>query len=227
MNYAEQMRNDTYLPHDNMIVSQLRPNGINDPALLSAFKKIPREIFVAPALKSLAYSDSPLPGDQGRFLMAPLTIAKLFQLADIKEKDSVLVVGYTSGYTLALASFFTSSLYAQENHPYWIEESSKNLRLCEKDLGISYVTSPLSTNGFQNQLFDVIIFDGAVPEIPQSFINALKENGRIVAVLKHPSSLIGRGTLIQKTGATVSHLIKFDVETPLLPDFTIETTFNF
>ena len=46
---------------DRMVERQLERRGIDDPALLAAFRAVPREAFVDAAHAGYAYDDSPLP----------------------------------------------------------------------------------------------------------------------------------------------------------------------
>ncbi|WP_281389417.1 hypothetical protein [Sphingomonas sediminicola] len=51
-----------------MVDSQLRPVGVNDPAVIEAMSAIPREKFVPDEQKPLAYVDGPIPLGDGRAL---------------------------------------------------------------------------------------------------------------------------------------------------------------
>ena len=53
-----------------MIDSQLRPSGVNEPRVLAAMARIPREDFVPVAMRSAAYIDRAIALGDGRFLAA-------------------------------------------------------------------------------------------------------------------------------------------------------------
>ena len=84
----------------NMVESQIRPSDITDRRIIRAMLETPREQFVAASLKPMAYMDEevalakPTTGTETRSLLAPRTLAKMIQLAQIDSKDVVLdVVG--------------------------------------------------------------------------------------------------------------------------------------
>src|SRR6185295_20183482 len=63
----------------NMVESQLRTNTVIDPAVLRAMADLPRERFLPPNLRKIAYLDEDLPLGGGRFLMEPMVMARLIQ----------------------------------------------------------------------------------------------------------------------------------------------------
>ena len=87
---------------DHMVDGQVRPNKVIDPRIIRAMRAIPRERFVPPHLASLAYADEDVPFARGRALMEPMVIARLAQLARVREGERVLVVGAGPGYGAAL-----------------------------------------------------------------------------------------------------------------------------
>ena len=87
-----------------MVDTQVRPNDVSNPEIVSAFMKTPREAFVPSSRKSVAYSELEIETSEGRSLWTPRDTGKLVKLAGIKPTDIVLVVGAGSGYEAALIS---------------------------------------------------------------------------------------------------------------------------
>src|SRR5690348_11413326 len=75
-----------------MVDSQIRPNRVTDPRILSAMREIPRERFLPPRLRAFAYIDEDVPLGNGRVLMEPLVIARLVQLVAPQPGERALVV---------------------------------------------------------------------------------------------------------------------------------------
>ena len=48
---------------ENMIESQIRPNGITESRVIAAFAAVPREVFVSEGRASVAYMDEDVPLD--------------------------------------------------------------------------------------------------------------------------------------------------------------------
>ena len=82
----------------NMVESQLRTNKVTDEAVLDAFLAVPRERFVPDHLDGIAYVDEDIPLGGGRFLLEPMVLARLMQIAAIGPEDGVLVIGAATGY---------------------------------------------------------------------------------------------------------------------------------
>ncbi|MDE3059773.1 MAG: hypothetical protein KGJ06_02035, partial [Pseudomonadota bacterium] len=82
----------------NMILGQLRTGDVRDERVLAAMQTVPRERFLPENLQGAAYVDEDLETHPGRYLMAPLTFARLLALAEISESSRVLVVGALNGY---------------------------------------------------------------------------------------------------------------------------------
>ncbi|MBM3516194.1 MAG: protein-L-isoaspartate O-methyltransferase, partial [Alphaproteobacteria bacterium] len=51
---------DFELARRKMVASQLRPNEVNDPAVIAAMGAVPREKFLQPAQRQFAYVDEDL-----------------------------------------------------------------------------------------------------------------------------------------------------------------------
>ena len=104
----------------NMVESQVRPSDITDQRIIRAMLEVPREPFVAPALRELAYMDEAVPvtrrldGRAARTLLAPRTFAKLVQLAEIEPGAVVLDVGCATGYSTAVLARLANSVVALE-----------------------------------------------------------------------------------------------------------------
>ncbi|TIO37684.1 MAG: protein-L-isoaspartate O-methyltransferase, partial [Mesorhizobium sp.] len=73
--------------------------------------------------RDLAYIDEDIritdgvSGGGARYLMEPSPLAKLLQLAEISDTDSVLDVGCGTGYSAALLSRIAKSVVALESDP--------------------------------------------------------------------------------------------------------------
>ena len=66
-----------------MVESQLRPQGVTDAAVVAAMGRIPREQFLPPHTRPLAYVDRAVSIGQGRFLPAPAVLGLYGLAADL------------------------------------------------------------------------------------------------------------------------------------------------
>ncbi len=209
----------------HMIDSQLRPNKVSDDRVLGAFAAIRRELFVPEPLRGVAYIDEDLPLGKGRHLMAPMVAARLLQAAAIERTDAVLIVGAGTGYEAALAGTLARNVVAIEENPELAGRA--RAALVEHAIAsVSIVEGPL-TQGYRPRApYDVILFGGAVAEIPAEITSQLSEDGRLLAVVKPPKG-VGRATLTTRTGGLLARRVIFDAAIPLLPGFQQKPAFVF
>ena len=60
---------------EKMVVEQIEGRGIKAPALLEAFRSIPRERFVPAHMRGVAYEDHPLSIGFGQTILGPVGAA--------------------------------------------------------------------------------------------------------------------------------------------------------
>jgi protein-L-isoaspartate(D-aspartate) O-methyltransferase len=208
----------------NMVESQLRPNKVTDPALLDALAAVPRELFVPEPLRSVAYVDEEIPLGRGRFLMEPMILGRLLELAAARPSDVALVVGAGLGYSIAVLARIAGRVVALESDPELARQAAQMLQT----LGVSSVAlveDPLPEGAPQQAPFDVILFDGAVDRVPPAILDQLAENGRLVAVIR--TAGIGRATLMTRRAGIVASRVAFDAAVPRLPGFEPAPAFVF
>jgi protein-L-isoaspartate(D-aspartate) O-methyltransferase len=209
----------------HMIESQIRTNKVTDERLLAAIAKISRELFVPEPLRSVAYVDDDLPLGAGRYLMEPMVAARLLQAAFVERADIALVIGAGAGYEAAVLAQLARAVVALEEDP----ELAKRARAALVDHGIgavSVVEGPLASGHRPRAPYDVILFGGAVAEVPNEILAQLADGGRLVAVVEAAGG-IGRATLTTKTGGAIARRVIFDAAIPLLPGFQAKPAFVF
>ncbi|HTV44626.1 MAG TPA: protein-L-isoaspartate O-methyltransferase [Stellaceae bacterium] len=208
-----------------MIDSQLRPNKVSDERVLAAFERIRRELFVAEHLRSVAYIDEDLPLGRGRYLMEPMVCGRLLQAAAPGRGDAALVVGAGPGYEAALLSLLARSVVAVEADAE-LARCARSALVDHHIASVKVVETPLAEGHRPGAPYDVILFGGAIAELPAAIVAQLAEGGRLVAVVKTGGG-VGRATLATRTGGVLGSRVIFDAATPLLPGFRPEPAFTF
>lgn len=198
----------------HMVDNQLRTNKITDEALLAAMGELPREVFFPRAKRSAAYIDDDVEIAPGRYVMDPMVIGRLLQLAQPRSSDLALVVGAGSGYAAAVLSRCVASVVALESDAKLAERGVSAMRELGID-NVAYIVAPLAAGHPRQAPYDLILFDGAVPEIPQVIADQALEGGRIVAVLAEGG--VGRASLAIRSGGRLSHKTVFDAMVGRLP----------
>ena len=209
----------------HMIESQLRPNKVIDARVLDAFGGIRRELFVPDHLRVVAYIDEDLPLGGGRYLMEPMVVARLLQAAQIERTDKVLIIGAGTGYEAALAAALARSVIALEEDPELARRARASL-VEHFIASVSVVEGPLPQGYRPRAPYDVVLFCGAVADVPSEIDTQLAEGGRVLAVVKSANG-IGRATLWARTGGVMARRVLFDAATPLLPGFSPKPAFAF
>jgi protein-L-isoaspartate(D-aspartate) O-methyltransferase len=208
-----------------MVENQIRPNRIVDPLVIEAMGAVPREAFLPVAQRGIAYVDEDIPLGDGRYLTEPLVTAQLLQAAEITADCVVLIVGGGPGYIAALAARMASAVIMTEDSPELAARANEVLGELSV-LGVTVVTGPLAAGLPDQAPYDVILFGGAVHDVPPAFGDQLTEGGRIVAVVASEHGL-GKGTVMLKMSGVLSRRVAFDAATPLLPAFTPQPAFRF
>ncbi|MYB12109.1 MAG: protein-L-isoaspartate O-methyltransferase [Rhodospirillaceae bacterium] len=212
----------------NMVESQIRPNKVTDPALIRALAALPREQFVPVGRRPLAYVDEDLPIGGGRYLMEPMVLARLIQTASPDPDGIALVVGCGTGYAAAVLARLCETVIGVESDKALAARAAATLT----DLGIDnalIVEGPAGAGYPKQAPYDTILFDGAIPEFPDTLAAQCAEGGRMVGVLTGGGAGIGvgRATVGIAYGGIVSKRPVFDAGVPLLPEFAETRVFRF
>jgi protein-L-isoaspartate(D-aspartate) O-methyltransferase len=224
------LMSDPSLQRINMVESQVRASDVTDQRILRAMLEVPRELFAEPALRGLAYMDEDLPvaapekGRPARALLAPRTLAKLLQLAEIDSDARVLDVGCATGYSTAVLSKIAREVVAVEAEAALAARARSLLR----ELGIGnarVLEGPLAGGAPGEGPYDAIVVNGGVGQAPRRLLEQLKDGGRLVAVLA--DGVLGRGTVWHRAGSAFDARTGFEAGARQLPGFERSKGFVF
>ncbi len=213
----------------SMVDGQLRPVGIRDERILAAMGSIPRELFVPCTLVGVAYIDDDISLISGRFLIQPMVLARLLQLADIREGDRVLDLGVATGYSTLVIAALTSSIYSVEPDALLHKEAEKNIETYAK--GKAKVLAGAPVEGcIEGAPFDVIFINGSVDYVPDYLFEQLAEGGRLVAIVRRygagRASHAGQARLYRKINEEISWTSPFDLSASPAPGFNLPEKFS-
>ena len=183
----------------NMIEQQIRPWDVLDTDILDLLMVVKRENFVPEAYRKLAFVDTSIPLPGGSAMLNPKIEARIAQDVHVKKHENVLLVGAGSGYLTALLAHRARHVTAVEIDPELKDMAQKNLTAA----GITNVTVELGNGaqGWSNGApFDVIVFAGALPVLPETVLQQIKPEGRILAIIGE--SPVMSAHLITRTGDT-------------------------
>jgi protein-L-isoaspartate(D-aspartate) O-methyltransferase len=200
-----------------MVDSQLRPQGVSDPAVLQAMATVPREQFVPDHSRPLAYVDRAVTVGPGRFLSAPAVLGQLLTQMAPERGQRALVIGAGTGYSAALLAAMGLEVVAVESAP--------DLAGKARELGIAVIEAPLEAGHRAGAPYDQVLIDGAVQFIPDPIIAQLADGGRLGAALVDRG--VTRLIVGRKSRGAFGYLSVGDAGVPALPGFTRAKAFTF
>lgn len=215
-----------------MVSQQILTNNVMDTRIVQALAAVPRELFVPAELKHLAYIDDdiPLHSSQdgiGRYIIEPMVLARMLELAEVHYESKVLNIGCTTGYSAAVLARICHAVHALENDELLAARANNNLQ--ELHCRNVQIAIGALQEGFVSAApYDVIVINGGVNAIPPGLENQLKEGGRVAFIMIDDSeATVGRITLGLKHQGAVSYRSYFDTAARLLPGFSTPRNFVF
>jgi protein-L-isoaspartate(D-aspartate) O-methyltransferase len=162
-----------------MVDRQLAQRGIRSPAVLDAMRKIPRQLFVPEAYRSLAYQDGPLAIGEDQTISQPYIVGLMTEVLEVQKSDRVLEIGTGSGYQAAVLAELAAVVYTVEQHPALAEGARKALaRAGVENVRIFIGDGSAGLKG--HAPYDGILVAAAAPRIPRALLEQLSEGGRLV-----------------------------------------------
>jgi protein-L-isoaspartate(D-aspartate) O-methyltransferase len=200
----------------NMIESQIRPNGVTDPRLIAAMAEIPREIFAPADKQMLAYMDGDLPlgwdsFGRRRFLIEPMSLGRLIQMALIEGGDRVLDVGCATGYSSAVLARLAKRVVALEDDPGLAAFAVQQFRALGLD-NIEVVIAPPAFGQAALAPYEAIIVNGRLRRVPDELVRQLAPAGRLAAAIG--DGVTSPATVLTRAGQSWSSRREFDMFVP-------------
>ena len=165
------------------MLERLRESGVKDERVLRAMFEVPREEFVDPRLRNLAYADRALPIEEGQTISQPAMVGILVDALQLRAGDKVLDVGTGSGYQAAVIAQIGAHVIGIER----VEKLAHAARERFARLGynIKVVTGDGSEGLEDEAPFDAIAVGAAAPRLPLELAQQLTEGGRLVVPVAH------------------------------------------
>lgn len=214
-----------------MVDNQIRTFDVTDKSVLEAFDSVPRELFVAPKDRAIAYADKTLVVGEGAFaraLLPPLVLARLVQALEPVAGARALDVMGGMGYSAAIlagagleTSFIEQDAALTDQARAALAEAQVNVQVLAADPALGAGAAPKGVAGRYN----IILINGASEREPEAFFPLLAEGGRLGVLMRNGS--MARATIFLRSGHQVSPRRAFDSVAPVLPGFAAEAGFVF
>lgn len=165
--------------NEQMIREQIESRGIRDPRVLSAFRSVPRELFVPSIARGEAFEDNPLPIGCGQTISQPFIVALMTERLKLAGHERVLELGTGSGYQTAILARLAGTVYSAEIEPRLA--ATVRARLDSLDIHNVVLRLGDGVEAFRDEgPFDAILAAAAAPEMPEPLIEQLAEGGRAI-----------------------------------------------
>jgi protein-L-isoaspartate(D-aspartate) O-methyltransferase len=172
---------DTLAARQQMVDQQIRTWEVLDPRVLDVFAMVPREAFVPPEYRELAFADTPIPIGLGQSMLAPKIQGRILQALSVGAADRVLEVGSGNGYLAACLGLLGAATRSIDIHPHFTASAQANLRAVplatvEFETRDAFAAAPLGE-------YDAIAVTGSLPVYDARFERSLRLGGRLFAIV--------------------------------------------
>ena len=160
------------------LIKSLRAKGITDERILDAFFKVPREKFISAPFRKYAYDDNALPIDCNQTISQPFTVAYMTTVLEVEPGNTVLEIGTGSGYQAAILTELGAEVYSIERIQK-LFNSAKSI-LEKLNFNVQLKVGDGTVGWDEHAPYDRIIVTAAAPSVPDSLIQQLKIDGKLV-----------------------------------------------
>ena len=183
----------------NMIEQQIRPWSVLDPHVLRTLSAVPRERFVPPDYRRLAYSDTRVPIGHGHAMMPPVVEGRRLQALELSGDENVLEIGTGSGFVTACLAGMVHAVESVDIHGEFTASARERLRELDID-NVNLTTGDAAAGWNGGHRFDAIALTGAVPAVPDAYRQALAPGGRLFAIIGDGSEPVLEAIQVTRVG---------------------------
>lgn len=161
------------------LIQHLRREGIDDELVLSAMRRVRRELFVPSQAEHLAYADRPLPIGEGQTISQPYIVALMTQALKITPGMRVLEIGTGSGYQTAILAELSACVISLERRRSLADRARTRLAALNYQ-NVQVHQSDGALGWALDAPYDAVIVTAGSPRIPECLIDQLANHGRMV-----------------------------------------------
>ena len=184
----------------NMVEQQIRTWEVLDQTVLDLLYAVPREDFVPPPYRTLAFADMEIPIGEGEKMMAPKLEARIVQEVAPRKSERVLEIGTGSGYLSALLAHRAAHVHSVEIRPALAAFGRANLERHGAD-NVTLETGDAARGWPTRAPYDVIVLTGSTPVLPKTLLEQLSPGGRLFAVVGEGPVMVARLLTCSAPGA--------------------------
>lgn len=210
---------------DNMILRQIRSWGVHNHEILSLFKKVPREKFVAEESKDYAFSEIRIPLGHEQKMLFPAIEGRILEETSPCNQDDVLLVGTGSGYLATCFAHLAKSVVSIDKYDDFTQTAIRN----SQAFGLSnlhFITQDIKAPIEVKKQYSIIVFTGSFKTLPSLYAEILKEHGRIFIFEGNTTDLVS-AVVYTKTTKGMTRNALFETSLERLEGFEDKAEFVF
>ena len=162
-----------------MVRIQLLDRGVRDSRVVDAMRKVPRHLFVEPALVNRAYDDDPLPIGGKQTISQPYIVGYMLQALNLKVTERILEIGTGSAYQTALLAELCVNVFSMEK----LRELAVQARTRLDELSYYNVAIHVGDGSLgwsEHAPYDAIVVAAGAPRVPNPLTQQLSPGGRLI-----------------------------------------------
>lgn len=209
---------------EQMIEQQVRGWEVLDPRVLEVMSAVPRENFVPPGYRRLAFADIMVPLPAGQVMMKTNVEGRMLQALSVEDGDTALDIGTGSGFSSACLAALGARVTSIDIHAELLEHATT----IHSELGITGVRTEVADAAelSASDKYDVIAVTGSTPVYVKRFAEALRAGGRLFVIVGEAPVM--EALLITRTGPdTWLRESLFETVLPALHGFNAPARFDF
>jgi protein-L-isoaspartate(D-aspartate) O-methyltransferase len=173
------------LAREQMIEQQLRCWDVFDERALDTLRAVPRERFVPPAWRELAFADCEIALPRGKRMLRPMIAGRILQELGLRGGEEILEVGTGSGYLTACLARLGGRVRSLELHPDIADFARTNLLAAAPTLPFEVVVAD-GMHLADESRYDIVVLTASLPIYQTRFESALRVGGKMFVVVGTP-----------------------------------------
>lgn len=169
---------------EQMVEQQVRTWDVLDERVLEVMRRIPREQFVPPEHRYLAYADVEIALPHGQHMLRPNLTGRLLQALSLTGTERVLEVGSGSGFLTACLAQMAKSVRSVEYFADLAELARTHL--AASGVRNAEVIAADATRLDAATRYDAVALTASLPVYDERFQRLLNVGGRLFAIVGTP-----------------------------------------
>jgi protein-L-isoaspartate(D-aspartate) O-methyltransferase len=164
---------------ERMVREQLAARGIRDDRVLSAFRRVPRHLFVPEECRDSACEDRPLGIGFEQTISQPYMAACMTEALELAGGEKVLEIGTGSGYQTAILVELGAAVWTIERVEALSALARRNLARAGVE-GVRFRVGDGTLGWPEEAPFDRVLVTAGAPSLPVALTAQLREGGSMV-----------------------------------------------